>query len=286
VAVSGGPDSVALLLLAHAAFPGITEAATVDHQLRAASASEAASVAALCASLGIPHATLCPDTPITGNLQSAAREARYVLLERWADARELDWIATAHHADDQLETLLMRLNRGSGLGGLAGVRPRHGRIIRPLLGWRRAELGRIVEQAGITPIDDPSNRDERFDRARMRGALAEAGWLDPVSATRSAAALAEAEAALQWVTEAYAGRRVAAQSGVVSLDPRALPAELLRRLTLHCLRQIEPSASPRGDELDRLLTGLAEGRTATLSGVKCSGGDFWLFSAAPARRTN
>jgi tRNA(Ile)-lysidine synthase len=285
VALSGGPDSVALLVLAHAALPGGIEAATVDHQLRAGSAQEAQFAARLCTERGIPHAILTPDAPITGNIQSAARTARYALLNQWADARDLAWIATAHHADDQLETLLMRVNRGAGIGGLAGVRARNGRIVRPLLGWRRAELAEVVRAAGIAAIDDPSNRDDRFDRARLRKVLAEADWLDPLSASRSASALAEAEAALGWAAQAYEGRRVAQQGGVVSFDPKNLPAELLRRIVLACLRRISPDATPRGEELDRLIAGLGEGRVATLAGAKCSGGDFWLFSAAPARQT-
>jgi tRNA(Ile)-lysidine synthase len=273
-----------LLLLAHATLPGQIEAATVDHALRAGSAEEAMFVAAVCAAQGLPHTVLTPKTPITGNLQSAAREARYALLGEWADARGLDWIATAHHADDQLETLLMRLNRGSGVAGLAGVRARNGRIIRPLLGWRRAELRAIVSAAGIEAINDPSNRDDRFDRARMRKSLADAEWLDPLSASRSASALADAEAALAWTAKAYEARRVAAASGVVSLDPRGLPAELLRRLVLACLRRIAPEANPRGEDVERLILGLSEARVATLAGVKCTGGDFWLFASAPARR--
>ncbi len=284
IAVSGGPDSIALLLLAHATFPGEIEAATVDHRLRAASASEAEFVAAICAKRGIPHATLAPETPIIGNIQSSARTARYALLADWAAAQGLGWIATAHHADDQMETLLMRLNRGSGIAGLAGVRARNGQVIRPLLTWRRHELAALVANEGIIAIDDPSNRDDRFDRARMRKSLAEAQWLDPISASRSASALADAEAALAWTATAYEARRVAIRDNIVSLDPRGLPAELLRRLVLACLRHVTPDAKPRGDELDRLIVGLSGARTATLAGVKCTGGDFWLFSAAPPRR--
>ncbi len=277
-------DSLALLLLAHEALPGRIAAATVDHRLRAAAAEEAAFVSQVCEARAIPHRILQPDSAITGNIQSAARTARYKLLGAWADAHGLAWIATAHHADDQLETLLMRLNRGSGLAGLAGVRARNGRVIRPLLGWRRAELEVIVSASGLEPVDDPSNRDDRYDRARMRKSLADAAWLDAVSASRSASALADAEAALAWTAHAYEARRVAEDKGVVSLDPRGLPAELLRRLVLACIRRVNGAAEPRGEELDRLLIGLAEGRMATLAGVKCTGGDFWLFAPAPARR--
>ena len=198
VAVSGGPDSVALLLLDHAARPGSVEAATVDHGLRPESAAEAQWVAQLCQELGVRHETLRVAVE-AGNLQSKAREARYDALDDWMGRSGLIVVATAHHADDQAETLLMRLNRGSGLPGLTGVRPSgavpggKGRLLRPLLGWRKTELEALVRAAGIEPIADPSNRDSRFDRVRIRQALAGADWLDPLGLARSAALLGEAD---------------------------------------------------------------------------------------------
>jgi tRNA(Ile)-lysidine synthase len=198
VAVSGGPDSLALLLLCEAAFRGNTFAATVDHGLRPESANEAAFVALLCQSMSMPHAVLRPAEPPSGNLQHWARRQRYAALDTWAADRGLAAILTGHHAEDQLETLIMRLNRGSGTAGLSGVRARQGKVVRPLLGWRRAELAALVESAGLIPVDDPSNRDDRFDRARLRKALTQADWLDPVAASQSAAALAQAETALEW----------------------------------------------------------------------------------------
>src|SRR5436190_1867521 len=151
VAVSGGPDSLALLLLANAAFPGLIHAATVDHGLRAESADEAETVAAICARMGVPHAILSAGMVATSNVQAAARARRYDLLAWWAEENGLACILTAHHLDDQAETLLMRLLRGSGLAGLAGIRARQDRpvpVLRPLLGWRRAELEVIVLAAG------------------------------------------------------------------------------------------------------------------------------------------
>lgn len=286
IALSGGSDSLALLLLANATLGTQISAATVDHGLRSEAASEAIFAGSVCADIGVSHHILKPDRPISGNLQSSARTARYALLEDWADRENIAWIATAHHADDQAETLLMRLNRGSGVAGLAGVRARNGRVIRPLLSWRRDELAEIVRLSGITPVDDPSNRDDRYDRARLRKVLAGKDWLDPAAAARSAAALAEAELALDWAASTTANRRTAFANGVVSFDPRGLPREILRRIVLICLRRVEADADPRGDELDRLMIGLAQGRVATLAGVKCTGGDFWLFSKAPPRRGN
>jgi tRNA(Ile)-lysidine synthase len=285
VAVSGGPDSVALLLLAAAACPDAVAAATVDHGLRPESAAEAAFVAALCAARGIPHEVLAPDEPIGGSLQAAARAARYALLEAWRKRAGIDWLLTAHHLDDQAETVVMRLNRGAGVAGLSGVRAINGRVLRPLLGWRRAELAAIVDAAGIEAIDDPSNADPRFDRARLRQALKDSDWLDPGPVARSAAALAEAEDALAWMTEQLLAERAHEAAGAWLLDPSNLPAELRRRLLLAVLDRLDPIKAPRGDEVTRLLAALEIGATATLAGVKCKGGEIWRFELAPARRS-
>jgi len=202
VAVSGGPDSLALMLLAHAAMPGKVRAATVDHGLRPESADEAAFVARVCADLGIPHAIL-PVRVEAGNTQAQARNARYEALGTHFASERVLTFATAHHADDQAETLLMRLNRSSGLAGLAGVRPwsiffpegtvAEMLLLRPLLGWRREELGAVVHSAGLSPVEDPSNTDDAYDRARIRKAIADADWLDPLAMSQSARYLAEAE---------------------------------------------------------------------------------------------
>jgi tRNA(Ile)-lysidine synthase len=284
--VSGGPDSIALLLLAQGAGL-ICEAATVNHGLRDTAGDEADQVALLCRTLGVRHAILTLDTPVNGNESAWARRERYAALAAWAEDRDLEFLLTAHHADDQLETMIMRLNRGSGVAGLAGVRGQNDGLARPLLQWRKAELVELVVAAGVTPVDDPSNHNDRYDRARLRKALAGADWLDPIAASRSAAALAEADFALNWAAEAYTARRVAVQNGVLSFDPRGLPRELLRRIVLRCLKMVEPEAPiPRGESLDRLLVALGEDRIGTLGGVKCTGGVFWLFTKAPPRREN
>ena len=196
VAVSGGPDSMAMLLLAHAAIPGQFEVATVNHGLRPESAEECALVALACAELEIPCAILTVEVG-QGNLQEQARVARYEALGAWAKERGLSAVATAHHADDQAETLVMRLNRGSGLSGLTGVRPRTmigvTTFIRPLLRFRRSELAKLVESSDLVFVTDPSNENESFDRVRIRKVLAEADWLDPLAVARSAELLAEAE---------------------------------------------------------------------------------------------
>ena len=197
LAVSGGPDSLALLLLASETLDHV-EAATVDHGLRPEAASEAKFVSGIARMLGVRHSTLTLPPKPKGNTSAWARKNRYEVLERWADALDLDLILTAHHADDQLETMLMRLNRGAGVGGMAGIRPVRGRIARPLLGWRKAELVKLVADHGLDAVDDPSNHDDRYDRARLRKSLEQATWLDPVSAVRSSVALASADHALDW----------------------------------------------------------------------------------------
>jgi tRNA(Ile)-lysidine synthase len=293
LAVSGGPDSLALLLLAGAAFEGRVRAATVDHGLRPEGAAEARAVAALCARLGVRHEILAARVEASGEgLQSAARKARYAALAQWMDREGLGLLLTGHHCDDQAETLVMRLMRGSGVAGLAGVRaqgpvPGSGgrlRLCRPLLGWRRSELRAVVMAAGIEAALDPSNADERFDRAKLRRRLADAPWLDPASLARSASLLAEAEAALEWAAGSLFEARAEVREGAVTLDPDGLPPELLRRLVLRCLRRVEPDAAPRGEALTAFISRLEAGATATLCEVKGSGGDSWTFEPAPPRR--
>ena len=285
VAVSGGPDSLALLLLARAAMPGAVVAATVDHGLRSESADEAAFVATVCRGLDAPHVILRPNEPISGNLQAAARRARYALLERWRAERGLDWLLTGHHADDQAETLLMRLNRGAGIAGLSGVRARNGQILRPLLGWRRTELAEIPAAAGVEPIEDPSNSDPQFDRVRIRRELERSDWIEPTAVARSAAALAEANAALEWMLEVLEAERVSVQGQALLFDATGLPAELRRRLVGRVLRRLAAGAEPRGEEVSRLLSSLERGGTTTLAGIKAVGETPWRFEPAPPRRS-
>ncbi len=287
LAISGGADSVAMLLLAHAAFPGRIAAATVDHKLRAESGDEARFVAALCAERGIAHAILPLEGLLRGNVSAAARDGRYAALDGWAAAQGLDWLLTGHHADDQAETLMMRLNRGSGVAGLAGVRRRRGRIIRPLLGWRRAELAAVVAAQGIAAVDDPSNRDDRYDRARLRKALGEAPWFDPVAAAKSAAALADADDALDWVVIDLRSSRLSHDGAVWRYHAAGLPRELCRRALIDCLRMVDPDCDPRGDAIVRVLNALAAAQTVTIGRVRCSApgdGTTWQFTPAPLRR--
>jgi tRNA(Ile)-lysidine synthase len=287
LAVSGGPDSLALLLLAEAVMPGKVEVATVDHGLRPESVSEAAMVAELCAAHGIPHRML-PVTVGAGNLQDRARAARYAAMAGWMKERGLQALATAHHADDQAETLLMRLNRGSGLAGLAGVRQRTElpgtrlTLLRPLLGWRRAELGELVAAAGLIPALDPSNEDPRFDRARIRKALRETNWLDVVAVSASAALLAEAEAVLQWAAQREWQEQVEVGEGEIRYRPLA-PQPIRLRIVMRAIAML--GGNPRGSSSARLMMRLANGKDSNLAGVIARvDGKQWTFRREPPRR--
>ena len=288
IAVSGGPDSLALLLLAAAARPGMIEAATVDHGLRRTSAAEARFVASVCETLGVEHHALHAKVAPGASLQANARTARYRVLGAWAIDRDIGAVASAHHADDQAETLLMRLARGAGLSGLAATRRRRMLepgviLVRPLLDWRRTELGAIVAAAKLTAVDDPSNRDPRHDRTRFRGLLAEADWADPERLASSARWLADAEEAIEWAMEGLVATRLTQDKFGVSIDQHGLPRELQRRLLLAAFDHLE-APRPRGPDLDRALAALIAGKKATLSGLKLVGGDQWRLEKETKRR--
>jgi len=218
---------------------------------------------------------------------------RYRLLGGWAEQRGLTAIATAHHLDDQAETLLMRLNRGAGARGLAGMRPigpipggaKAAVLIRPLLHWRRSELVEICRRARVTPVEDPSNRDQQFERVRVRHELASAPWLDPEAMARSSANLASADEALDWAADLEWERQVSRSADGFSYVPAA-PLEIRRRVLRRALAELAtegPENPLRGRELGQLLDALSSGGKATIRGVLCTGGKTWRFSPAPPR---
>jgi len=292
--VSGGPDSLALLLLANAARPEMVEAASVDHGLREDSADECQAVAAICAERDIPHNILRVEVP-PGNLQDGARAARYAALQGWMQQRGLNLLATAHHADDQAETMLMRLNRASGLSGLTAIRAQRAlvqdtvassarslQVIRPLLGWRKAELEMIVSQAGIEAAADPSNSDIQFDRARLRKALAQADWIDPLSIAQSADHLSDALEALEWAAEQEWSAQVHVTQAAIDYSPTAPKAVQL--LVLERAFQRLGCAS-RGSALARLRDKLATGEGGNVGGVLVTvEGESWRLRREPPRR--
>jgi tRNA(Ile)-lysidine synthase len=248
-------------------------------------------VAGICTKMGVEHRTLLADwaaLPVA-NVQAAARAMRYRLLNGWAIERGLAAVATAHHADDQAETLLMRLARGAGVGGLAGTRPRRAlseevTLVRPLLGWRKAELSELVAEAGLEAIDDPSNRDPKHDRSRIRQWLKSAGWANPVRLAASASAIRDADEALDWALAPLIGSRIRQAGDALIIEPFDLPRELKRRLLLAAFAELAAPA-PRGPDLMRAMDALEAGEAVTLSGLMLEGGHFWKLSQAPPRRT-
>ncbi len=243
VAVSGGPDSTALLLMAAewARQRGKTriEAATVDHGLRPESADEAKAVAALCARLGVGHRVLhWKGVKPTSRLQERAREARYRLLVDHAKAIGADALITAHHADDQAETVLFRLLRGSGLAGLRGMDVMSTRdgmtIARPLMELKKRDLIAFARARGAPFIDDPSNVDPRFARTRLRALLArlDEEGLSAEALDRLARRARETEAALAHLTaevEAQVGSEGAIDARTLFAAPIAIAHRILAR---------------------------------------------------------
>ena len=286
LAVSGGPDSMALLYLAAAAFPGRIQAATVDHGLRPEAAAEAHLVARACVALGVAHHILSVTVGGEASVQAAARRARYEALAGWARDHDLGALLTAHHADDQAETLLMRLARGAGLSGLSGIRQRRDLggvlLVRPLLGWRRADLAAIV--ADIETVTDPSNADPHYDRTQVRILLATAGdQLDPLRLAAAAAHLADADAALEWLAgEGIRSRVDRLEEGRVAVDLEGLPREARRRILS---RLIGDADSPvDGPTLETAMVRLDAGLNASIGRLTLSPGRRILIEKARPRR--
>ncbi|NVN85178.1 MAG: tRNA lysidine(34) synthetase TilS [Rhodopseudomonas sp.] len=213
LAVSGGPDSLALMWLAARWRKALKRgpalyAITIDHGLRPESAREAREVKRLAHALDLPHRTLRwrGDKPTTG-VPAAARAARYRLLAKSAQAYGASHVMTAHTRDDQAETVLMRLSRGSGIAGLAAMARQSERdgviLARPLLDVTKAQLVATLDKAKIAYATDPSNADPRFTRPRLRGLmpLLAAEGCDSRNLARLAARFARANAALELLTD-------------------------------------------------------------------------------------
>jgi tRNA(Ile)-lysidine synthase len=319
LAVSGGPDSVALMWLAArwrravARGPELT-VVTVDHGLRPEAAREAREVKRLATELGLPHRTLRwrGAKPKTG-LPAAAREARYRLLAQAALAVGASHVLTAHTRDDQAETLLMRMLRGSGLAGLsamADVSQRDGIVlVRPLLDVPKAQLIATLKRAKVGFADDPTNRDTAFTRPRLRALLpllaAEGG--DARTLVRLAARLARANAAVEVLADGaerflrLRDRDVAPQVGIRSFEASAfavLPEEVRLRLLLRAIDALGHEGPAELGKVENLMSALdramagpgaaANGRPVlkqTLAGalISLAGGRIQI-APAPARR--
>ena len=252
-------------------------AATVDHGLRPDSADEAAGVAAVCASLGVSHDVLVwTGWDGAGNLQDQARRARYGLLTDWAARRGVSAIALGHTADDQAETLLMRLGRAAGVTGLAGMAARREQdgieVLRPMLSITRARLRAYLTTSGKSWVEDPSNHDERFDRIRARRALDGLGPLGitPEALSRVAENLARARDALDQYAQVSARDVTMVKDGDVVIDRDGfarLPDEIRRRIVVAIVRWIAGGDyPPRQTALDQALAALQAGTAGTLGG--------------------
>lgn len=321
LAVSGGPDSVALMWLAARWRRGLARGpqltvVTVDHGLRPEAAREARAVKQLAAGLDLPHRTLRwrGAKPKTG-LPAAAREARYRLLAQAARSAGATHVLTAHTRDDQAETLLMRLLRGSGLAGLSAMAPlseRDGIVLaRPLLDVPKAQLIATLRRARIGFAEDPTNRDTAFTRPRLRALLpllaAEGG--DSRNLARMAARLARANAAVEVLADGaerflrLRDRGDAPQAGLRSFEATAfavLPEEVRLRLLLRAVNALGREGPAELGKVEALLSALdqaiiasprtaANGRPAlkqTLAGalISVAGGRIRI-APAPARRS-
>src|SRR5471032_2020834 len=284
LAVSGGPDSTALMVLAARwrkslkAKPKLI-AVTVDHGLRKEAKREAAAVGRLARKLGIAHRTLrwSGRKPKTG-LQEAARAARYGLLAGAAHKANASHVLTAHTRDDQAETVLIRMSRGSGVSGLAAMArisalPGDGegqiKLVRPLLDIPKARLIATLRAAKITFADDPSNRDPRFTRARLRGLMAELAreGLDARRLSLLARRLKRADTAIEAAVDRAAAELTLspATSGAIAFDAAGyarLPAEIALRLIGRALAKAGDEGPVKLAKLEALKTALDAAQNA------------------------
>ena len=281
LAVSGGGDSMALLVLAAGWAQERRRSlsvVSVDHGLRPEAADEIALVKNLCDRLGLRHAVLrWSGWDGTGNLQDQARQARKRLIGAWAAENGIAVVATGHTLDDQAETFLIRLARGSGVDGLSAMFDSEVfndiRWIRPLLSVSRADLRSYLQAKGIGWADDPSNLDPTYARVKFRLAaeqLAALG-LDAKTLAGTAARMQRARHALELATrDLAAGAAQATDIGTVRLDRNtflAAPEELQLRLLSHAIGWVSrQDYRPRLEPLQQALAAIAAGRNATLGG--------------------
>ena len=293
VAVSGGGDSVALLHLLHdfAQTHSVQlHVVTVDHGLRPGASGEAEEVGRLCGSLSVPHTILkWTGWDGQGNLQKAARDARYRMIAEWTRETRLQTVALGHTLDDQAETVLMRLARGAGVDGLSAMAPRrlaHGVTwIRPLLGISRDDLRQELQDRNVSWIEDPSNEDLRFDRIKMREAMKVLTPLgiDAEALGQVAFNMARARDALGWQAFLEARRIARVEAGAVRIDWRAyrtLPDEAVRRILLSALGWISGSGyAPRRKPVLALIDALKQGSGGTIDGCQAwrDRDALWIF---------
>lgn len=299
IAVSGGGDSLALMYLLEECFrdqPVELMVATVDHGLRPEARSEAEQVATQAQALGLRHSILTwkegPEE--IGNLQDQARQARLDLLTTWARRNGIPILTLGHTADDQAETVLMRLSRAAGVNGLAGIPQRRTQggvsLLRPLLEVRRETLRAYLRSLGVSWIDDPSNEDERFERIRARKAmtlLEELGLTTEVLST-VAQNMSKARKALGWYAFLEARDMMRFESGAIVVDLRkfrVLSDEMSHRLMTQAILWISGSQyPPRRQPMIETVAAAQRGCTRTLGGchIRRHRDDIWICREAAA----
>ncbi len=291
VALSGGGDSLALmhLLSGWARAQGLAPpvALIVDHALRKEAAAEARKAAGFARKAGLVAHILTRKGPAPcSGIEAAARDARYGLMGDWLHRHGLTTLYVGHTLDDQAETFLLRLGRGSGLDGLSAMRGLAPfpvpdladlNLARPLLRFPRAGLRDFLKQAGQSWLEDPMNSEARFARSRIRGLMPalEAAGLSPLRIADAAAHLARARAALELATEAVLARAAKTAGDRVLLDAQALlaaPREVgLRALAALLMAVSGESYRPRFEALERLFDSIGSGKLgkgATLHGCR------------------
>ena len=227
LAVSGGADSLALLTGAVAVARERVGVASLDHGLRPEAVHEVEAVRRLATMLGVPfHTTALGLSPGAG-MEARAREARYAALEALRGAGGYTFVATAHTGDDQAETLLMRLARGTALRGAGAIRARSGRVVRPLLSVGRADIEAYVCAQGLSPVRDPSNLDAALLRTRVRTGL--------LPALVAAAGAASVKNLAAFAARAAADEALLAEQASVGLARARLPAGGLDAVAMRCL---------------------------------------------------
>jgi tRNA(Ile)-lysidine synthase len=274
IAVSGGPDSTALLWLLSRWRSALKKspqlvAATVDHRLRPEAKAEAATVGKFARRLKIPHHILVwsKKKPKSG-IQEAARDARYRLLVDLARNKRADAIVTAHTLDDQAETLLHRIGRGSGLSGLAGIRKSSVRdgvsLLRPLIGISKVRLVATLRKAHISFANDPSNRDPRFLRPRLRKIAPELAreGIDAARLSVLAKRFARANEAIEkFAADEKQRVLVSSEKNTVEFDARGLfdlPAEISLRILGGTIGKVGHEGPVELGKLEALHDALAE----------------------------
>jgi tRNA(Ile)-lysidine synthetase-like protein len=267
-AVSGGPDSTALLTALVEARVDVV-AAHFDHALRKPARADARWLEALCRRLGVLLMVERRNRPLgAGSIQAAARDLRYEFLERARRRARADVVVVAHTLDDQVETVLLNLLRGTGVSGLGGMADRRGTLARPLLGVRRAEIEEFLAARGLEPLRDPSNLDYRFARVRARAFLLPALERDLPGLRARILAVAKS-AAIRRACVDVAAAALAPSREALAQAPEAVRREALRALYTRAAARRPALGRRHLEAMEKVLLGPSGG------GVDLPGG--WRF---------